>query len=39
MSAGGVLQALVGLWIVTTFIVGPMGIVCFFGGLLGGSKR
>jgi hypothetical protein len=33
MSAGGVLQALVGLWAFTTFIVGPIGIVCFFGGV------
>jgi hypothetical protein len=39
MSTGGVLQALVGLWIATTFIVGPVGLFCFFGSLLGDSKR
>ncbi len=39
MSAGGVLQALVGLWALTTFIVGPLGLLGFFSGLLGSSKR
>jgi hypothetical protein len=39
MSAGGVMQALVGLWIATTFIVGPAGLIAFFGGLMGGSER
>jgi hypothetical protein len=38
-AGGAVLHSLVGLWIITTFIVGPMGIVSFFGSLLGGSKQ
>jgi hypothetical protein len=33
MTARGVLQALVGLWAITTFIVGPIALVCFLGAV------
>lgn len=33
MSAGGVMQALVGLWACTTVIAGPIGVICFLGGV------
>jgi hypothetical protein len=33
MSAGGVLQALTGLWALTTFTAGPVRIASFLGGV------
>jgi hypothetical protein len=39
MSVAGALQALVGLWAITTFIAGPVGIIVFFGGIANSSKH